>query len=195
MKNVHDSKLADCVIRDDRAARKETPSLAVTGGGGNLIVNNCWPTATTSPRTAARLSVTMGHGDAHSLLCPCNQRATVCHGPALGRARLGSFRARRPRFLSAGSITIDSSTGGKRSVGPPRPLTAPFARPLIQLFRHSSIFLSTSPRDFERSCLMLCDGKNGSPGKPRHYEKPGTAGWAYPWPGLWHQRLRCCWTG
>jgi hypothetical protein len=40
MKDVRDSKLTDCVIRDDRPGRKEAASLVVTGGSGNLIVSN-----------------------------------------------------------------------------------------------------------------------------------------------------------
>jgi hypothetical protein len=34
------TKLSDNLIRDDRAGRKEASSLVVTGGSGNLIVNN-----------------------------------------------------------------------------------------------------------------------------------------------------------
>jgi hypothetical protein len=40
LKEVRDSRVSDCTIRDDRAGRKDAPSLAVIGGGGNVVVNN-----------------------------------------------------------------------------------------------------------------------------------------------------------
>ncbi len=40
VKDVSDSRIADNLIRDDRPGRKAAPSLVVTGGGGNQVVNN-----------------------------------------------------------------------------------------------------------------------------------------------------------
>ena len=39
LKNVADSRVSDCLIRDDRPGAKSTP-LKVTGGRGNMIVDN-----------------------------------------------------------------------------------------------------------------------------------------------------------
>jgi Periplasmic copper-binding protein (NosD) len=40
LREVRDCRVADCTIRDDRKGRKDAPSLATVGGGGNVIVNN-----------------------------------------------------------------------------------------------------------------------------------------------------------
>ena len=40
LKDVTDSRIADNMIRDDRAGRKDVPSLVVSGGSGNVVVNN-----------------------------------------------------------------------------------------------------------------------------------------------------------
>ena len=40
LKDVSDSRVADNMIRDDRPGRKDVPSLAVSGGSGNSVVNN-----------------------------------------------------------------------------------------------------------------------------------------------------------
>lgn len=40
MKEVTDSRLSDCLVRDDRADKKPSPALQVIAGRGNMIVNN-----------------------------------------------------------------------------------------------------------------------------------------------------------
>lgn len=40
LKNVSDSRLSDCLVRDDRTAGKGEEPLRVTGGSGNQIVDN-----------------------------------------------------------------------------------------------------------------------------------------------------------
>ena len=40
LKDVRDSRVADCLIRDDRPERKAAPSLRMVGGSGNVVVNN-----------------------------------------------------------------------------------------------------------------------------------------------------------
>jgi hypothetical protein len=40
LREVSDSRVSDCTIRDDRPGRKAAPSLESVGGGGNVIVNN-----------------------------------------------------------------------------------------------------------------------------------------------------------
>ena len=40
LKNVSRSRVSDCLVRDDREGVKKTPAIVVTGGRGNLIVDN-----------------------------------------------------------------------------------------------------------------------------------------------------------
>jgi hypothetical protein len=40
MQNVTDSRISDCLIRDDLDPVKRSPSLLVTGGQGNMIIDN-----------------------------------------------------------------------------------------------------------------------------------------------------------
>lgn len=40
LRDVRDSRVSDCLIRDDRAEPKPGPSLIVRGGKGNLVVDN-----------------------------------------------------------------------------------------------------------------------------------------------------------
>jgi hypothetical protein len=52
LRNVTNSRVSDCLIRDDREDAKSA-SLVVTGGQGNMIVHNLLGTAPRIPETAA----------------------------------------------------------------------------------------------------------------------------------------------
>jgi hypothetical protein len=55
LKDVTKSRVSDCLIRDDRPGAKST-SLALTGGTGNMIVNNLLGTAPHIAETAASVA-------------------------------------------------------------------------------------------------------------------------------------------
>ena len=40
LRNVFDSRVSDCLIRDDRAGKQIKTSIFVIGGKGNMIVDN-----------------------------------------------------------------------------------------------------------------------------------------------------------
>ena len=41
-KDVTDSRVSDCLIRDDREGREPSPAFRLVGGGGNMVVNNAF---------------------------------------------------------------------------------------------------------------------------------------------------------
>ncbi len=55
LKDVTNSRVSDCLIRDDREDAKST-SLVLTGGAGNMIVNNLLGTAPRIPENAAHVA-------------------------------------------------------------------------------------------------------------------------------------------
>ena len=57
LRNVTNSRVSDCLIRDDRA-NAQSASLVVVGGRGNMIVNNLLGTA---PRIAVNTAHASGN--------------------------------------------------------------------------------------------------------------------------------------
>jgi hypothetical protein len=55
LRDVTDSRVSDCLIRDDRPDTKSTP-LVLTGGKGNMIVNNLFGAAPRITENSAHVS-------------------------------------------------------------------------------------------------------------------------------------------
>ena len=53
--DVTDSRVSDCLIRDDRARGKQSFSLRMTGGHGNMVVDNLFGTAPVIPPKTAHV--------------------------------------------------------------------------------------------------------------------------------------------